>query len=322
MVAIIGAGPAGAAAAIAARQHGASVAVREKSRFPRHKVCGEFLTPEILPLLDRLGVLGAFQDLRPARMDRFVLHLPRRECSAALAEPALGLSRYAFDDLLFSRVEASPDDEPPVPAPIVVASGRPAAKQSRGQRLFGFKAHFRGPVSDAVELFFVGWRCYVGVNPVENGLTNVCGLAPEDELNRHGFEIDALIHGTPRLAERLSPCQRTMDWIFTGPLQFRRNFSAPTGPGVYTAGDALSFVDPFTGTGIASALLSGISAGRHAALGLPVAGHLAECRRALARPFAVASLFRAILNRGWADRLAPLVPAQWLVRWTRPVVVG
>jgi len=40
---VIGAGPAGAAAAIAARLEGVEVDLFEKSRFPRQKVCGEFL---------------------------------------------------------------------------------------------------------------------------------------------------------------------------------------------------------------------------------------------------------------------------------------
>jgi flavin-dependent dehydrogenase len=52
---ILGGGPAGSAAALAALRQGARNGVRviEKSRLPRHKVCGEFFSPEIGPELEQ-----------------------------------------------------------------------------------------------------------------------------------------------------------------------------------------------------------------------------------------------------------------------------
>jgi len=41
---VVGAGPAGSAAAISAAKKGATVLLLERSRFPRHKVCGEFVS--------------------------------------------------------------------------------------------------------------------------------------------------------------------------------------------------------------------------------------------------------------------------------------
>jgi flavin-dependent dehydrogenase len=58
---IIGGGPAGATAAILLARSGWSVAVIEKKRFPRGKVCGEFISATSLPLLRELGVLEAFR---------------------------------------------------------------------------------------------------------------------------------------------------------------------------------------------------------------------------------------------------------------------
>jgi len=57
---IIGAGPAGCAAAILLARAGWSVALVEKQRFPRRKVCGECIAASNLPLLDSLGVGAAF----------------------------------------------------------------------------------------------------------------------------------------------------------------------------------------------------------------------------------------------------------------------
>ena len=52
---VVGGGPAGVMAAFAAMRGGVPVQIFEKSAFPRHKVCGEFLSPAILPLLRRAG---------------------------------------------------------------------------------------------------------------------------------------------------------------------------------------------------------------------------------------------------------------------------
>jgi 2-polyprenyl-6-methoxyphenol hydroxylase-like FAD-dependent oxidoreductase len=59
-VAVVGAGPAGAAAALLLAEHGLEVVVLDRAELPRSRiVCGEFLSPEAGRLLDRLGVLKA-----------------------------------------------------------------------------------------------------------------------------------------------------------------------------------------------------------------------------------------------------------------------
>ena len=321
MVSVVGAGLAGSAAALAARQHGAEVMLYEKSRFPRHKVCGEYLTPELAPILQSLGVWDRFLAAEPARIHRLVLHFETRVKRCALPEPAFGLSRFALDPLLFqAALDAgaahSAKTAPETLRPAVLAYGRKQTS-TRGGRLFGFKAHFDGPVDDAIELFFFG-GFYVGVNAVEGGVTNVCGLGPEEILQARHFEIDSLLETCAGLRDRLGPLRRKWKWMSTGPLVFQNRFRSESSEGQYPAGDALSFVDPFTGSGMLSALTSGRLAGVAAAQQTPVETYLAQCRRLLDKPFRFSSLLRGLLANGWGERLAPFVSGGMLVRLTRP----
>ncbi len=330
---ILGGGPAGSSAAIAAQLEGSSVRIIEKSKFPRHKVCGEFFSPEIASQLDTLGAWPAFLEKNPAIIRRMKLHFSRRPKVCSLPEPAWGLSRYSFDSIMLDRAialgakiarevseprAADPSSKAAVgkrPNSPVIAHGRNTTATQKGARLFGFKAHFSGPVDDAIELFFFD-GCYVGVNTIENNRTNVCGLGPEDHLRRFNFDYDAIVRKSPALADRLAPLTREMKWISTGPLQYAQRFS-PNEP-AYLAGDALSFVDPFTGSGLLAAVKTGVLAGAAAAHRDSVADHVRRCRASLKKPFEVAGLFRKAVETGWADRLAGLVPGRILFALTRP----
>src|SRR6476661_4681027 len=55
-VVIAGAGPAGSVAAIVLARAGARVALIDRARFPRHKLCGDTLNPGALTILRRLGL--------------------------------------------------------------------------------------------------------------------------------------------------------------------------------------------------------------------------------------------------------------------------
>ncbi len=308
---VLGGGPAGAAAALALRQAGEPVVLHEKSRFPRHKVCGEFFTAEMLPLLEQLGVAPDFLARAPARVTHAELHFGRTRRRFQLPEPAFGLSRYAFDDLLLraalARGAELSSDEPDPSAVAIVAVGRHTAAP-RGRRVFGFKAHFEGPANDAVELyFFPGGYC--GVCPIEGGRTNVCGLAEEGLLAHEDFRVDRLLGGLRRLAG-MKPLTR---WYLTGPLCFG---PAPAvRPGALSAGDARCFVDPFTGSGLLAAVRTGGWAGEAVAGGPDY--HL-RCRTLYSRQLSTASILRRVLSLGWAESLAGLVPGPLLYRLTRP----
>lgn len=321
-VSIHGGALAGCAAALSARQAGAPhVEVFEKSRFPRHKVCGEFLSSGVEAILRELGLWQPFQQLDPAPMTELALHFPRKTFRSALPETCWGISRYALDEWLMKQAVSTGVNWRLQPAPAtpsavtVLAHGRKETAP-KGNRIFGFKAHHTGPATNSIELYFFD-GCYVGVNPVEGGRINVCGLGPESILKRCDFDYDSVCRRHPALHERLSGFARQMPWLSVGPLVYGNHFRAEADSQVYRAGDALGFVDPFTGTGMFNALLSGMLAGRAAATGLPAAQYLRECRRRLHQPFLVSGTFRKVLRSGLVEHLVGLVPAALLFRLTR-----
>lgn len=263
---IAGGGPAGAAAAIAARQEGSRVQLIERAKAPRHKVCGEFFSPGIRTFMEAFHLWNEFAALGPCPLQRCVLHLGKHTKRWTFPECAWGLSRLQFDRLLLGKAAAlgtvvrrgeafdcrQVDDDG---ARLIVAYGRNPSPP-RGERLFGFKAHFEGPSDDAVELFFDACG-YVGVSGIEDHLTNVCGIARESVLQEHGFDFDEVIRRSPPLAERLAPLRRRMRWLVVAPLSFSFPVMTNRGDHVYRAGDSLGFVDPFTGSGILGALITG-----------------------------------------------------------------
>jgi 2-polyprenyl-6-methoxyphenol hydroxylase-like FAD-dependent oxidoreductase len=97
-VIIVGAGLAGSSMAAALAQRGWDVLLVERDRLPRHKVCGEFLSPEAQHSLARLGVLDAVAALAPVPLHGAALTTPGGgSVQMALPAAAWGLSRHALD---------------------------------------------------------------------------------------------------------------------------------------------------------------------------------------------------------------------------------
>ena len=110
---VIGAGPAGSAAAIILARAGWSVALVEKEPFPRRKVCGECVAASNLPLLDELGIGGAFDAVAGPALRRVALMSGECTIEADLPPPTAGtqqwgraLGRETLDLLLLERAQA------------------------------------------------------------------------------------------------------------------------------------------------------------------------------------------------------------------------
>jgi geranylgeranyl reductase family protein len=107
-VAIVGAGPAGASAAIRLAQNGLKVLLVEQKKFPRAKLCGEFISPECLTHFAELNVLDEMSIAGGVKLDRTVFYARNGRSVTVPSEwfkagsHALGLSRAEMDHQLLT----------------------------------------------------------------------------------------------------------------------------------------------------------------------------------------------------------------------------
>ena len=107
---IVGGGPAGSSAAIHLAARGARVLLAERERFPREKLCGEFISPECLGHFARLGVLAGMESAGGSEVSETVFYAPSGRALSVPSEwfggaraSALGLSRAEMDARLLRR---------------------------------------------------------------------------------------------------------------------------------------------------------------------------------------------------------------------------
>lgn len=293
-VIIVGAGPAGSGLAAVLAKSGWDTVLVERHQFPRHKVCGEFLSPEAQTSLRSMGLYQVVKNLSPVVIAGAKLVSPAGlSVPVALPGQAWGVSRFALDTALAGAAEQNSAElltghtataitqrnkgyevalrsrgKPLViqARAVIAACGRysrpglpPRSAPGQRQADVGLKCHFEAvSMPDQVELFFFPGG-YVGVNPVENGRVNVCLLVSQAFLTRSGKNIRAVLEEVsrrqPALARRLSEGRVVPETeVAVAPVDTVR--PALPWDGVACLGDTAVMIPPLCGDGMAIALRS------------------------------------------------------------------
>lgn len=285
-VAVIGAGLAGLASAVSLARQGFSVVVFDDGSLPRHRVCGEYVSLEVLPFLQELG-LDVFA-LGAKRLTRLELSTLRGGTfRTQLDLGGFGLSRYRLDAELLECARAA-GAEIALRTPVkqvqleggvhhVRAAGRSQVARlvlgcfgkrsgldralarphvSRRTPYVAVKRHYRGWFpQDLVGLHIVPGG-YCGISAVEGDLVNVCCLIDAGTLKARGglraFEQRCLGEN-PALSgylKELTP--EPSPPLVISQVDFENKGAVHEN--VLMLGDAAGLIHPLAGNGMAMAM--------------------------------------------------------------------
>ncbi len=285
----IGGGLAGLVNAIRLAEAGLDVLLLEKKAYPFHRVCGEYISNEVVPFLESINAFP--YELEPSSIREFTL----TACSGASATMPLdlggfGVSRYALDHFLCNRAQQAgaeirqqtsvqsvsfKDDHFQVTLPqnetvkarlVIGAYGKRARLDKQLARPFiqqrspyiGVKHHVRVDFPDDVIALHNFPGGYCGISRVEDGRYNVCYLGSRAQLRKYG-SIEAMeekvLHQNPFLRN----LWRDAEFLFDQPEVINEISFAPKQPVVnhiLMSGDTAGLITPLCGNGMAMAIHS------------------------------------------------------------------
>ncbi len=285
---IAGGGLAGLTAAIDLRLRGFEVTVVEKNAYPHHKMCGEYLSNEVIPYLQRLGV--DVNSLIPKTLTklRFVLvHGKQLECDLPLG--GMGISRYALDlflyeraislgvEFIFDKVENINFHENEFTVDIrsgdtrkahyvLNALGKKSVVDVQFQRKHTYKnadwiavkAHYKGNYPDHIVGLYHFTGGYCGVSKIENNEINICFLAKQELLEQNKTIpqlISNVLFKNKALREIFEKSISTFEKpIAISGISFEKKTKSEKH--ILMIGDSAGLIHPLCGNGMAMAINS------------------------------------------------------------------
>lgn len=285
---IIGGGLAGLTSALHLAKKGMRILLIEKHPYPKHKVCGEYISNEVLPYLNTLG-FDPFQ-YGATRISRLTLSTTQsRSVSVKLAGGGFGISRYLIDaelatlgiengveiihstvqDIRFKndRFEVLTNLGQTFQSELVIgAFGKRSNLDVKMSRDFmgepspnlAVKAHYKGDFpADLVGLHnFMGGYC--GISMVENNRINICYITDLKAFKKYknidDFQSEVL--GSNRF---LKHALGQLDMVFENPLTISHisfDQKKPVENHVLMCGDSAGMIHPLAGNGMSMAIRS------------------------------------------------------------------
>lgn len=288
-VIIIGGGIAGLTTSIALARAGADVLVIEKKHYPFHRVCGEYISNEVIPYLQSIGTDPA--ELHPAKISRLLVSSPSgKALSLELDLGGMGISRYTFDYFLFTKAKEAGvhflldtsvtsvrfeeelfsvdvDPEPSLKARLVIGSfGKRSNLDRKFSRPFffrrspyiGVKYHIRYDFPDDLIALHNFKDGYCGISKTESDRYCFCYLTTRENLRNAGNipEMERKwLYKNPFLRKIFQEAE----FLFDKPEVINEisfEIKEPVFNHILMGGDAAGMIAPLCGNGMAMAVHS------------------------------------------------------------------
>jgi len=266
-ITIVGGGLAGLTLGIGLRQRGVPATVHEAGGYPRHRVCGEFISGRGQATLARLGLRELFDQAGAvSAQSTAFFSASKSTVPRPLPSPAICLSRFKLDDALakkfrelggelFEGKRASTEN---IGEGTVRSTGRRVQAEPGGSRWFGLKIHAHNVRLTADLEMHVSPRGYVGLCQINGGEVNVCGLFRKSaDENGEAKNCRDLLRGQPGspLNQRLASAEFDEDSFCAVAGLSLRPQQAAARDGI-CVGDAITMIPPVTGNGMSMAFES------------------------------------------------------------------
>jgi len=287
-IVIVGGGLAGLTAAIHLSKHGFSVTVIEKNEFPKHKVCGEYISNEVLPYCHYLAL--DLEGLNVAKINQLEFSIANGTfITSNLPLGGFGVSRFTLDYYLYQKAIALgckffqeevqeiifsnnnftvfTTNEQQFKSKIVLgAFGKRSTMDVTLKRNFikkkspwlAIKAHYNCDFPDNLVGLHNFDGGYCGVSKVENNQVNICYLAQYKSFKRYknieDFQMQVLMKNP-----KLKTIFEKSNLLFEKPLTISQiSFEAKktVENHILMVGDSAGLIHPLCGNGMAMAMHS------------------------------------------------------------------
>lgn len=268
------------------------VLIIDPDSYPRHKLCGEYLSVEILPILEHLGI-DIYKDQGAKRINKFIYTNREKSIKTSLPLGGMGVSRYSLDNQLYtvasqnckfkkSKVtnvvskdglfEIITEQEQLTAKQFIMATGKRSLLDKKLDRSFikhkspwmAVKMHYKASFkNDEVGLhsFYGG---YAGLSMIENGDVNLCYLAHTNRFKKFK-NIDLFNKEVLGKNQVLKEFLNNSTPVWDKPIsisQISFDSKNPVENGILMIGDTAGLIHPLCGNGMAMAIHSAYLASR------------------------------------------------------------
>jgi len=289
-VVVVGGGLAGLISSICLQKSGVNTLLVEKKEYPFHRVCGEYISNEVKPFLERMDLFPGH--LKPSELNHFHLSdVKGNVAEVSLPLGGFGISRYKLDEFLYQKaldagVEIKTktqvndinfqdhqftvslkNGEKLYSEFVVNAYGKRSKLDKTFNRAFikkkspflGVKYHAKVDFPHNVIGLYNFKGGYCGVSHVEDGRVNICYLSRKENLKRYGDIAkmeEAVLHENPALKDLLENAEMLLERPeVINEISFEQKASVENH--MLMAGDTAGLITPLCGNGMAMAIHSG-----------------------------------------------------------------